>query len=77
MQNLGEGKVTHVVIDVGGSIVLPIEHLAQFTAMFEHMVPVRYSWTNSQYEIRNDGSRVEMKLLSVVDVAKIALSTES
>jgi hypothetical protein len=76
MSTLEDNTVTHVMVDMSSPVVMPLAKFVELSALLGSMTPVRYDWSNSAYTIKTDGSKPEMKLLTVTDVAKIALSAD-
>jgi hypothetical protein len=74
MQDLSTSAVTHVAVDMNGVVIISLEKFVEMSALFGFMTPAKYSWGDSAYVQRSDGNRPEFKLLTLLDMAKLALS---
>ena len=74
MQDLSASTVTHVAVDMNGVVIIPLKKFVELSTLLGFMTPARYSWGDSCYVQRSDGNRPEFKLLTMLDMAKLALN---
>lgn len=74
MSTIGAGAITHVAVDMNGTVIMPLDKFVALCALLGDMTPARYDWGTSSYTLKSDGNKPEFKLLTVTDIAKMALN---